>query len=100
MTLPTFLKKLRSLRRKWTLEDGMIRCADGRCPIEAVGDVLFGTVRSAWFASFELGLRASVTDRIISAADGARGEPLLRKLRKQLLDATVNKRRRLKKVTR
>lgn len=81
MTLNQFLKELEKTPRRWRADRrGHLRCATGRCPLEAVGETSMG---GFFHAAKTLGIPTSQRRRIVSAADGA----AYPKLRARLLKA-------------
>ncbi|SRR5260221_13981179 len=96
MTRKEFLKELKALRKKWTLEGGVsfLRCEKGDCPILAVVRTKTEELQQNNFLAVEYGktflkLSPGVINDIIVAADddGAYLSPKLRKFQKVLFKA-------------
>lgn len=86
MTIDEFLRRLKRAKNlKWRVHDSeAIRCARGRCPIEAVANVRAGNY---YEAALKLGLSVHRRNAIMDAADTCSKS----RLRSRLLNATVRK---------
>lgn len=91
MTIAEFLEKLAATEGPWVLESGSIRCGD-HCPITAVGGLPGTTSADYHKVGSKLHLAVQTRYDIADAADMTFGDtPRFRKLRRQLLAATVNR---------